>query len=80
MTHLSVSQIFLVFAYEPAVSLQPTFTLSSLLSPAPQHLAGLPPAITWSKEENESPHGVNINIFPGVLYLKVKSLENEICT
>jgi hypothetical protein len=48
----------LVFAYEPAVSLQPAFTLSSLLSPAPQHLAGLPPAITWSKEENESPNGV----------------------
>ena len=45
MVHLSVSQIFLVFVSEPAVSLQPAFTLSSLLSPPPQHLAGLQPAI-----------------------------------
>ena len=45
MAHLSVSQIFLVFVSEPAVSLQSVFTLSPLLSPPPQHLAGLQPAI-----------------------------------
>ena len=32
MTYLSVSQIFLVFVSEPAVNLQPAFTLSSSLS------------------------------------------------
>jgi hypothetical protein len=37
MVHLSVSQTFLVFVSEPAVSLQPVFTLSHLLSSPPQH-------------------------------------------
>ena len=45
MAHLSISQTFLVFLSEPAVSLQPAFTLSPLLSTPPQHLAGLQPAI-----------------------------------
>jgi len=42
---LSVSQNFLVFVPEPAVSLQSAFTLSPLLSPPPQHLASLQPTI-----------------------------------
>jgi hypothetical protein len=41
MAHLSVSPTFLVFVSKPAVSLQPAFTLSPLLSPPPQHLADL---------------------------------------
>ena len=45
MVHLSLSQTFLVLVSEPAVSLQPAFTLSPLLSPPPQHLAGLQPTI-----------------------------------
>ena len=45
MAHMFVSQTFLVFVFEPAVSLQPAFTLSPLLSPPPQHLAGLQPVI-----------------------------------
>ena len=45
MAHLYLSQIFLVLVSEPAVSLQPAFTLSVLLSPLPQHLAGLQPTI-----------------------------------
>ena len=40
-----VSQTFLVFVFEPAVSLQSAFTLSPLLSSPSQHLAGLQPAI-----------------------------------
>jgi hypothetical protein len=42
---MSVSQTFLVFVSELAVSLQPAFTLSPLLFSPPQHLAGLQPAI-----------------------------------
>ena len=51
MAHLSVSHIFLVFVSELAVSLQPAFTLSPLLSPPPHYLAGLQPAIILALRE-----------------------------
>ena len=41
MAHLSLSQTFLVLVPKPVVSLQP----ASPLSPPPQHLVGLQPAI-----------------------------------
>ena len=41
MTHLSLSQSFLVTVSKQAISLQP----ASPLSPPPQHLAGLQPII-----------------------------------
>ena len=59
MAHLSVSQIFLVFVSEPAVSLQPAFTLSPLLSPPPQHLAGLQPTIILALRP------VSVGVSPG---------------
>ena len=45
MVHLSLSQTFLVLVPKPAVSLQPASPLSPPLSPPPQHLVGLQPAI-----------------------------------
>ena len=45
MAHLSLSQTFLVLVSKPAVSLQPASPLSPSLSPPPQHLVGLQPAI-----------------------------------
>jgi len=45
MAHLSLSQTFLVLVPKPAVSLQPASSLSPPLSPPPQHLVGLQPAI-----------------------------------
>ena len=64
MAHLSVSQIFLVFVSEPAVSLQPAFTLSLLLSPPPQHLAGLQPAIILAL--TRSPSVVSATTMAGI--------------
>ena len=45
MAHLSLSQTFLVLVPKLAVSLQPTSPLSPPLSPLPQHLVDLQPAI-----------------------------------
>ena len=45
MTHLSLSQSFLVPVSRLAVSLQPASPLSPSFSPPPQHLASLQPTI-----------------------------------
>ena len=51
MAHLSLSQIFLVLVPKPTVSLQPASPLSPPLSPPPQHLVGLQPAIILALSE-----------------------------
>ena len=51
MAHLSLSQTFLVLVPKPAVSLQPASHLSPPLSPPPQHLVGLQPAIILALNE-----------------------------
>jgi hypothetical protein len=67
MSHLSVSHIFLVFVSESAISLQPAFTLSPLLSLPPQHLAGLQPAIILALMDDTTYIGVFI--YPAAIYM-----------
>ena len=51
MTHLSLSQTFLVLVPKPAVSLQLVSPLSPSLSSPPQYLVGLQPTIILALNE-----------------------------